>query len=615
MTTKKNHGHPLAPGRAAGVIYAPGLRRSRDLEPTTKSTAADGENRRFQEQVTELLDKLRARADRLEERDLPEESHIVRAHAALLGDKVFHEKVHDAISELELTAEEAAERTLEEAAQALASSDNEVLRERAADFRDLAQQLQQRLSGEGPDLRVRLAELEGAIIVCDEFLPSMVLEGWEGGAGGFVVSQGTELSHAAIIAQSVGLPVVRLACLDPLKEQEGKRTLVDGDAGLVVLSPSGDQVEALSRAGDDERWHEMDLPAELSLSIMAPRQLVGQDWRGVRGVGLYRTEMLFLEQSERFPSEEEQRTVYEQLLDLCGDHDVVIRTADLGADKPLKHMYFGPEANPYLGLRAHRLFYYHPEILVTQLRAILRAAAGRHVRLMFPMLETVDQWEFVQSLVARAIESLGPAGRRLAEPMEVGVLIETPAAVWSFADLMKEVDFASVGTNDLVQYMFAAERDAPNVASFYQPEHPVMLRILRQLVEQADAAGKELGICGEIASEPRYVPLLVGLGFRHLTVSGAQVDRVGRTLAGLDPDECRKLAEDCLSAGSAADVRTALRLPDEEEEVAEAESNRAVDPVCGMIVPKHGEFSAEHEGVRYHFCSERCLQQFEDTDT
>lgn len=618
MKRREIKGATLSPGRAEGRLFVTKGAVRPCLRPRRRRDT-DHEKALFSEQSARLLEDLRKRAEKLDAQSLSSEADIFRGHAAILQDPALHKKVEEAVERSDMIAEEAVESVLEELAQAFESSDNMLIRERAADFRDLAQQLRHRLTMLPTDERSCLDGAEAAVIVVDELMPSLVLGAWERGARAFLVSQGTPISHAAIIAQSLGLPVVRVASIELFKGEEGRLALVDGDGGAIVLSPSEEEEAATASLEEDRSWRTQTLPAKLWLSIMTPGQLGGQDWQNIEGVGLYRTEMLYLKRADRFPTEDEQFAAYRELFELCGDRPAVVRTADLGADKRVRYMHFGPETNPYLGLRAHRLFRFHPEIMITQARAIFRAAAGRcRLRLLFPMLETIDQWDFVHSLLQKAIHSLKDEGADVPESFETGILVETPAAVWSFPQLIARADFASVGTNDLVQYVFAAERDAPNVAPYYLPEHPVMLQILRQLVEQAKQVGKELSICGEIASEASYLPLLIGLGFEHLTVAASHVDAIGTALTRLDPEGCRRLAEECAALETAAQVREKLGLtpipsePTGDAVPAAMESNHAVDPVCGMIIARQGSTpSLAVDGVVYYFCSDYCRNKFQ----
>lgn len=610
------NGTSLAPGFFSGRLLAvAGLARfSATLAQQSGSVDAEVEWNRFEIAATELAQVFAERAADLSQKGLSEEAGIVHMHLALLESQSLRESVAHRIHRSGLTAAAAVEQGLESMARRMETADDRYLCERAADFRDLALQLLERLSGQ-TWLPTGLALQESRVIVLtEEILPSLVLDAWRLGIGGIVVRRGTALSHAAIIAQSVGIPVVRLDEVADLSAWNGLEAVVDGYAGTVMLEPSDETVRAAPPT-DSAAWRgATTLPAALSLSVIAPEQLVNQDWRGLQGIGLYRTEMLFLQHSDRFLSENEQFQVYRRLFELCGDRKIVVRTVDLGADKAVPHMHFGPEMNPYLGLRAHRLFHYHPEILITQLRAVLRAAAGQHeLHILFPMLETVDQWNFVNELLDQALRSLRAGNPAIPNRIHTGILIETPAAVWQFPELIERADFASVGTNDLVQYTFAVERDAPNVAQFCQPEHPVMLRVLRQLVRQAAVAGKPLSICGAIASEPRFLPLLIGLGFDDLSVAAAQADRVGQALTELDAGRCLELAEACLAMQTASEVRTLYGFTAHPGDAGNSGA-LAIDPVCGMTVRiESATCSLDSGSVWYYFCSAHCKEQYSGT--
>ena len=354
-------------------------------------------------------------------------------------------------------------------------------------------------------------------------------------------------------------------------------------------------------------------PTRVWISIADPRQLEIIDWTGIEGVGLYRSEALFLRHREGFPSEAEQLAVYRRLFRLAGERPVVFRTADLGADKPVEHMHFGPQDNPCLGLRAHRLFRFHPEILLTQIRAMLRAAQGGHrLRLLYPMIESIEQLRFVQGLVDKAIQSLVDEGLAFQRDFLEGVLIETPSAAWSFGRLLAEVDFASIGTNDLVQYLFAVERNAANVADLYQPEHPVALQVIHSLAEEAAAAGKPLSICGEMAADTSMLPVLVGLGVTDISIAAGAGNAVRQTLASLDTAGCESLAKRCLQADTVTEVRTLLgRTSKDDQGRRTVGEGQALDPVCGMVVyTRDASYVLRVVGGTHYFCSKFCLDRF-----
>lgn len=617
MSDRTIQGEMISPGRVVGNLcfLPPGVTGAAELS-NRASAAPTEEAERFQQGAQNLVEEMRQMVSRLEEQSMSAEADIVRAHVTMLKDPEFHRQVHERIEQARFAAERAVDLVLSEMADLLATSEDETMAQRAADFRDMAGRLKARLAGDEGDLGNCLQRVDSPILAAEELLASTVLQARDAGVRGFVVAQGTGLSHGAILAKSFGLPALRIGGLDPLHPAGGQPVLLDADAGRIVIRPGAAALETAYEEAKEETASEWPLPCRLWLSVVDPAQLDGIDWSGVEGIGLYRTEVLFMHHSYDFPGEEEQFQSYRRLFEAAGNRPVVIRTADLGADKPVAHMTFGPQQNPYLGLRAHRIFRFHPEIFVTQVRAVLRAAAGGHrLHLMFPMLETVDQWRMLRRLVDQAVAGLDGDGIDYQGDFELGVLVETPSAAWSFGELLGVIDFACIGTNDLVQYFFAVERDTANVADLYQPEHPVMLRLLKHLAGQASEAGKSVSVCGEIAADVRLVPVLVGLGIEDLSVAPSQVPAVRRALADQQLDDCRSLADACLAADGVDGVRRKLGMPARTATPRPEESlpeGYAGDPVCGMTVHiDDAQFSVERDGRRYYFCSDMCRGKFE----
>jgi phosphoenolpyruvate-protein phosphotransferase len=604
---------PIAPGRIEGRLC--------ELYPQGRLAREEGafarpeeEARHFRREVAQLARELRGSVQQLEAEAMWAEANIMRTHVALLEDNHFHHRVRELIEIGRQPADEAVEQVLQEVTAAMNDSGDARMAERAADLRDLAEQLTDRLLGHGVDMVEAVAGVESPILAMPELLPSAVLKARSVGVRGFVVMRGTTLSHAAILAKSFGLPVGRVTALEELEAARHPRIVLDADNGRIILEGPEVERSTAARAAAGKPAAVPELPVKLWLSVVDPDQLQGVDWTGVAGVGLYRTETLFIQQGRDLPDEQTQAAVYRRLFEACGRRPVVLRTADLGGDKPVASVSFGPQENPYLGVRAHRLFRFHPEILTTQVRAALLAAAGEHrLRLMFPMLETLDQWYFVQHLVRRAVNSLREEGAPMPGDFEQGLLVETPSAAWGFREFLDVVDFAAVGTNDLVQYFFAVERDNANVAQLYRPEHPLMLRLLSRLARLARWAGKELSVCGEIAADPAMGPLLMGLGIEHFSISPPQLDRVRQTLASTSLQDSRQLARRCLKCRTADQVRELLGLPaiGDLETPAVLPAGQAVDPVCGIILQTaESDFNLLVDGRRYYFCSRRCLRRF-----
>lgn len=605
----------LSPGVAEGqllVMQTPvGASGSRSPRQGSDPQA---ETQRFAQQVAALGEDLQQIVGRLESQSLSAEADIVRVHLMMLHDRKFQKQIEELIQQEGLAAHVAVGQVAEELLRRFESMQDSFLAERAADLRDLAKQLEHRLLQDEVTIDQQVQGVADPVLVMEELLPSIVLRAKQLNIRAIVVEKGTGFSHGAILARAFALPVVRVGSLGSVSATAGRHVLVDGDHHELLVEPA--EQELRERRGS--ALGEAPMPVRrrhptvrLWVSIVDPRQLEKFDWREIEGVGLYRTETLFMLDKLDFPSEDEQVAVYRRVFELCESRPVTIRTMDLGGDKAVPYLSASHEDNPYLGLRAHRICRFHPELLVTQMRAILRAAKGPHrLRLMFPMIESLDQWRFVQGLVSQTIDGLRSQGLEFQEEFEQGVLVETPSAVWDFSRLLRHIDFAGAGTNDLVQYLFAVERNNANVADLYQPEHPIVLRVLRQLARQARGASKSFSICGEMARCQVMLPLLVGLGLRDMTVGVQSVQAVSERLSTLRMEDCRRLARYCLRADTVQQVRSRLGGSPERTD-QEIPHGQAVDPVCRMAVRKLGNpFSVVREGVAHYFCSSRCMSRF-----
>ncbi len=303
----------------------------------------------------------------------------------------------------------------------------------------------------------------------------------------------------------------------------------------------------------------------------------------------------------------------QRLFDRCKESPITVRTLDIGGDKKLPYFSFGPQDNPYLGLRAHRIFRFQPEILITQIRARLKAAVNlSRLRILFPMIETLDGLLFVQDLLNAAIASLKQDGASFNESFQQGILVEVPSAVWNFRAMLRHVDFASIGTNDLLQYFFAVDRNNANVHYAFEPENPGALKMIKYIVDMAKEQEKPLSVCGELASDIAFLPILVGLGVDHISIDTHAVQRVSASLAKMDTEACRQLAFECLSAMRSSDVRKILNKsnPSHRERSSDVESE-SIDPVCKMVVHTNNNALTITQGeTRYFFCSKQCYEQF-----
>jgi len=614
--TLRRNASVLSPGIALGKAF---FLRGHPPPPrgaTPDSPDALQELHIFKQSVVRAVEELEHLIEQLERSRTQEPADIARVHLAMLSDSGFRENIQRRIATQGLRAELAVEEVIHELVTVFERSENEVLVERSADLKDLELRLKAALGGRPHDVFGAIASADDHIALVDELLPSYVFDAHTHHVTGFLVTKGTPLAHAVILARHYGLPVLKTEQLSLI--ENGTALLLDGSNGCIVIEPDEATIRDAVPARQPVQLpvQHVSLPATLWLSIIDPQQLDSGVLANAAGIGLYRTEMLFMKHPHDFPTEEAQYRVYRSLFEKCGDKPVTIRTLDVGGDKLLPYFSLGPQANPYMGFRAHRIYRFHPEILVHQIRAILRAAGqGRRLRILYPMIETVDALAFVQDLVRDAVASLRREGLPIPERFDEGILVEVPSAVWDYSALLARVDYASLGTNDLLQYFFAADRNNPNITSFYVPEHPAVLRMLRWIVEKNAQANKPLGICGEIAADRAYLPLLVGMGIRDLSVAPNQVPEVRSVLAGLDPTACNRLARDAMGAASGAEVRQLLRdfgsLPPECAISDLPGESETVDPICRMVVDAdHHTLSVTANGKTTYFCSPQCRLQF-----
>jgi multiphosphoryl transfer protein len=384
---------------------------------------------------------------------------------------------------------------------------------------------------------------------------------------GVATAAGTPTSHASVLARALGIPAVTGAGPSILAIGEGTMLGLDGGAGTVLIDPPAPERQALEARRERERrasraaQSDAALPAvtrdgttvEVALNIGSPAEAAAAGPAGADGVGLFRTEVLFMGR-DRMPDEDEQVAAYREAASSLDGRSMIVRTLDVGADKPLPYLARPPEANPFLGVRGVRLGLAWPSLLRTQLRAILRTASDHPVRVLFPMVATLDELRAARTSLEQARDELGDA----AGDPEVGIMVEVPSAALLAGRLAPEVDFFSVGTNDLTQYTLAADRGNEGVGTLADPLHPAVLRLIAQTVEGARGAGRWVGVCGELAGDPDATELLLGLGVRELSMSAPAVARVKAAVRATDVDRARALAEDALALATAGDVRALL---------------------------------------------------------
>ncbi|MEC7725653.1 MAG: phosphoenolpyruvate--protein phosphotransferase [Planctomycetota bacterium] len=515
------------------------------------------------ETVTENLTELQKElAGALGKHDV----RIYDAQLAILHDKTFIKEVEGEIDERKCNLEVALQRVVARYESAFEQMENVAMRERAADLRDIGRQLVGALVARGR--QIYTADGADYLFAADEFLPSDAGILDREHIRGIVTTHGGKYSHGAILARSLGIPAI--VGVDNVMQEtsNGALAVLDGDAGVVVLDPSPDELAEYERRLAEQRSVESRISelrfqpsvtpdgtkVRLQANAEGVQDLAGLELDAIAGIGLFRTEFAFMERRQ-FPTEDEQVAMYSRAVESAGGKPVTFRTLDVGGDKPLGYFQMPEERNPVLGWRGIRLCLDWPDILYTQLRAILRASAEGHVRILLPMITTRSEVVRCREVLDQLTADLRKNGVPFDARIELGVMVEVPVLVSVLPEILPVVDFVSVGTNDLVQYLLAVDRDNQRVAKMYDPFHPGVLRVLAQIAELVAAAGKSASICGEVAGDHWFTPLLLGMGYRELSMAPVFLPRVKLMLRSFSIDECRDLTRRALALHSATAVR------------------------------------------------------------
>ena len=562
--------------RLAGVAAAPGVARGpwvhvrrRELPVGGRVTpdAVEAEEARLRDAANGAADDLAALSERVGAEGHGDEAAIFMAHAAIAWDPALIDAAAARIRDEGEDGVAAIGAAGASVAAMLAALDDEVLSARAADVTDVADRIARILAG----LPVEESLLPSpAVVVADDLSPSLTATLPREHILGIVLEAGSPTAHAAILARAYGIPAVvgSRGILAALEAAGADAELaLDGATGEVWIAPDAASRADLdaraariarSRAGDLE---DASLPAvtrdgvEVTLlaNIGTPGEAAPARALGARGVGLFRTEFLFLERSTP-PSEAEQATAYREAVEAFGGDPVTIRLLDIGGDKPIPYLPMTAEDNPFLGVRALRLAWDRPEIFVTQLRACYRAAVAGPVKVMAPMVADGGDATLLLGLAARARDGLAAEGAAVGE-VDLGVMLEIPSAILSADSWFGDVRFASLGTNDLTQYALAVDRGNPALERYRDAMHPAVLRLIAMAAESAARAGISLSVCGEMGGDPAAALALVGLGVHQLSMGAASLPAVRRAIRGADAAELRSLAAAALGDRSAAEAR------------------------------------------------------------
>ncbi|HKE80405.1 MAG TPA: phosphoenolpyruvate--protein phosphotransferase [Solirubrobacteraceae bacterium] len=544
---------------SGGVAIGPArhLRAPAGPLPERAAEAPEREREKLDGAIAAARDAIAADRVAVAERAGAAEAAIFDAHLALLDDEAMLEPAHAAIAG-GATAERAWHDAAEQVADRYRALDEPLLRERAADVLDVGQRVVGALTG-----AQRSGPAEPGIVVAGELTPADAAGLDPALVRGIATAHGAATAHAAILARALGLPAVVGLGRGLLAVEEGTPLLLDGDAGVVQVDPPEDMLRdaeerreraAQRRAAALERAHEPGATrdgarVEVFANLGKAREAAEAVELGAEGVGLLRTEFLFLDRPE-LPDEDEQVQTLRDIAVALDGRPLVVRTLDAGADKPLPALPMPPEANPFLGVRGIRLALQRRDVLATQLRAILRVAAEHPVKAMLPMVATLAEVRAARAVLDEAREATG-----IDTPLEFGIMVEVPAAALTAANLAEHVDFFSLGTNDLTQYTMAAERGDERLAPLLAGPQPAVLRLVRETVAAADAHGRWVGVCGELAGDPAAAILLAGLGVTELSMAPALIPEAKAALRAVDLSAARAAAESALEAEDADAAR------------------------------------------------------------
>jgi len=563
-------------GVSPGVAFGPALVMRLDFpevpDRAVPPSQVESEVRRLREAVDRIVASLRELGQRVYERAGPEESRIFDAQIEMAKDEYFIQSVEQLIRNNAMSAETAYEFKALEVRNLWSNSASARLRERLADLHAIQMRMLYRLLGRTVDEIWSIAPDEQVIVVAKELSPGLTVQLDREHVVGLVSEEGTRTSHAAILAHSLGIPAVMGAVGAMTWIPDGRTLLLDGQAGTVVIEPTFAELEDAKVQVSRRRRLELELetvagePAEtpegtpilLMGNVDLPEEIEAAVRFGAEGVGLLRTEFLLTGRTS-LPTEDEQTDYFRRVASAFPEQTIILRSFDLGGDKFPASFQAPPEANPFLGWRSIRVCLDQPEVFRVQLRAVLRAAVDRDIQLMLPLVTRVEEVLQAKELMAEEADALRREGIRAAASVPVGVMIETPAAV-IIADQLAEVSaFFSVGTNDLTQYTLAVDRGNARLAERFTPHHPAVVRQLKQIIDVGASSGVPVSVCGEMASEGLSVVLLVGLGYRRLSVAPPALPLVKWAIRTVPEAAARHAAQEALRAPTADAVLEALR--------------------------------------------------------
>ena len=555
-----------------GIAVAPAyLLVEPDLSFSKTSVSdVDAEVARFKKVVEESTKELEKVRDKAKESLGPEEAQVFDAHLLFLSDPEFTGAIETEIKDQKINAEAALDETAQKFITIFEGmTDNAYMQERAADVRDVSKRLMAHLLGKKlPDPAAIDHEV---VVVAYDLTPSDTAQLNKKYVKGFVTDVGGRTAHSAIMARSLEIPAVVGTETITKDVKDGDMLIADGLDGDAIINPTDAQIEEYTKKGEafakqKEEWkklkNEPSVTANgkkfiIAANIGTPNDMKGVKENGAEAIGLYRTEFLYMD-SKDFPSEEAQFDAYKKVIEDMDGKQTIIRTCDIGGDKHLDYWDLPEEMNPFLGVRAIRLSMQYKDIFRTQLRALLRASAYGPLGIMFPMSGTLAELREAKQILAEEKDKLAKEGVKIGDDLQVGMMIEVPAAAVLADQFAKEVDFFSIGTNDLIQYTMAADRGNDNVSYLYQPYNPSVLRLIKHTIDGAHENGIWCGMCGEAAGDDIMFPILLSMGLDEYSMSATSILRIRSLMKKINTEDIKELANKACFVSETADENKKL---------------------------------------------------------
>ncbi|HGZ9897325.1 TPA: phosphoenolpyruvate--protein phosphotransferase [Staphylococcus aureus] len=535
------------------------------FDKNEKVTDVEGEVAKFNSAIEASKVELTKIRNNAEVQLGADKAAIFDAHLLVLDDPELIQPIQDKIKNENANAATALTDVTTQFVTIFESMDNEYMKERAADIRDVSKRVLSHILG--VELPNPSMIDESVVIVGNDLTPSDTAQLNKEFVQGFATNIGGRTSHSAIMSRSLEIPAIVGTKSITQEVKQGDMIIVDGLNGDVIVNPTEDELIAyqdkreryfadkkeLQKLRDADTVTVDGVHAELAANIGTPNNLPGVIENGAQGIGLYRTEFLYMGR-DQMPTEEEQFEAYKEVLEAMDGKRVVVRTLDIGGDKELSYLNLPEEMNPFLGYRAIRLCLAQQDIFRPQLRALLRASVYGKLNIMFPMVATINEFREAKAILLEEKENLKNEGHDISDDIELGIMVEIPATA-ALADVFaKEVDFFSIGTNDLIQYTLAADRMSERVSYLYQPYNPSILRLVKQVIEASHKEGKWTGMCGEMAGDETAIPLLLGLGLDEFSMSATSILKARRQINGLSKNEMTELANRAVDCATQEEV-------------------------------------------------------------